>query len=368
MERWIWIEYSIQENSVFCFACRCFNLKSTKEETFTLKGFNDWKHATGKATGFNKHENSSSHMQSMHSWKELENREKNHSSVVEILTNTTLEKRRYYMRSIIEVIIFLIKNEVAFRGNWDEDHHKEDGIFRNLFEFKLKDNEYLRKCQDVMPRNATYMSPEIQNGIIAIIAKIIQKKIVDDINSADVPYFTLLSDGTKDRSMTEFISIVIRYVKGAQPIESLLCFETTKQFDAQTQADLLVKTLTDCSLCLTRMLSQCYDGANVMSGDDGGIQRIIQRALGRVIPYVHCYNHKLHLVLIAAMESDDIVRLFFDTLKLLYAFFHRSKVQTVYTGTAICNLIATRWAGHHRSTGAVFNNYHQIKQALNQVK
>lgn len=181
MERWIWIEYSIQENSVFCFACRCFNLKSTKEETFTLKGFNDWKHATGKATGFNKHENCSSHMQSMHSWKELENREKNHSSVVEILTNTTLEKRRYYMRSIIEVIIFLIKNEVAFRGNWDEDHHKEDGIFRNLFEFKLKDNEYLRKCQDVMPRNATYMSPEIQNEIIAIIAKIIQKKIVDDI-------------------------------------------------------------------------------------------------------------------------------------------------------------------------------------------
>lgn len=168
--------------------------------------------------------------------------------------------------------------------------------------------------------------------------------------------------------MTEFISIVIRYIKDAQPIESLLCFETTEEFDAQTQADLLIKTLTDCSLCLARMLSQCYDGANVMSGDDGGIQRIIQRALGRVIPYVHCFNHKLHLVLIAALESDDIVRLFFDMLKVLYAFFHRSKVQTVYGGSAICNLIITRWAGHHRSTVAVFNNYDEIKEALNQVK
>ncbi len=272
------------------------------------------------------------------------------------------------MRSIIEVIIFLIKNELAFRGNWDEDDHKEDGLFRNLFEFKLKDNEYLRKCQDSMPRNATYMSPEIQNEIIAIITIIVLKTIVDDINSADVPFFTLLSDGTKDRSMKEFISIVIRYVKGAQPFESLLCFETTQEFDAQTIADLLLKTLTDCSLDLKKMLSQCYDGANVMSGNDGGIQRIIQRVLGRTIPYVHCFNHKLHLVLIAALESDDIVRLFFDTLKVIYAFFHRSKVQTIYKGSAICNLIVTRWAGHHRSTVVVFNNYQPIKEALRQVK
>lgn len=247
MEKWTWIEYSVQKDAVFCFACRCFDLNLTKEDTFTIIGFNDWKHAIGKNTGFLKHENSKSHIQSMCSWKELLNRENNQSSVAEILTNTTLEKRRYYMRSVIEVTIFLIKNELAFRGNWDEEHHKEDGLFRNLFEFKLKDNEYLRKCQSVMPRNATYMSAEIQNEIIAIIDKMVQQKIVD-INSADVPHFTLLSDGTKDRNMKEFISIVIRYVKCGQPIESLLGFETTEKFDAQTQADLLLKTLRDCSL------------------------------------------------------------------------------------------------------------------------
>lgn len=147
----------------------------------------------------------------------------------------------------------------------------------------------------------------------------------------------------------EFISIVIRYVRNAKPIESLLCFETTKDFDAQTQADLLMSTLTKCSLQLNRILSQCYDGANVMSGDEGGIQRIIQRKLGRTIPYVHCFNHKLHLVVISALESNDIIRLFFETLKVIYGFFHRSKVQAVYKGSAICNLIVTRWAGHHRA-------------------
>ncbi len=38
--------------------------------------------------------------------KELQNHSENQSSVIEILTNETLEKRRYYMRSIIEVIFF----------------------------------------------------------------------------------------------------------------------------------------------------------------------------------------------------------------------------------------------------------------------
>lgn len=50
----------------------------------------------------------------------------------ELADNAILEKRRYYVKSIIEVIIFLIENEVGFRGNWDEEQHKEE---------EMKDNE-----------------------------------------------------------------------------------------------------------------------------------------------------------------------------------------------------------------------------------
>lgn len=368
MEKFSWLEYSVLEDAAFCFACRCFDLNTTKEARFTSTGFNNWKHATDKKGGFARHDASSSHIQAMCSWKELLQRNENQSSVHELVSNKTLEMRRYYMKTIIEVIIFLIVNELGLRGSWDEEQHKEDGIFQNLFEFKLKDDEYLRKCQDAMPHNAKYTSPEIQNEIIALLDRVVRQQIIDEANSADVPHYTVMSDGTKDRKNTEFISIVIRYVLNAKPIESLLCFLTTKKFDAQTQADLLMSTLKNCSLHLSRILSQCYDGANVMSGDEGGIQRIIQRTLGRVIPYVHCFNHKLHLVLIAALESNDIIRLFFDTLKVLYTFFHRGKVQAIYKGSAICNLIEIRWAGHHRSTNAVFKNHKEICAALVQVK
>lgn len=300
----------------------------------------------------------------MLSWEEFLNREHSQTSVSELLTHKALEKRRYYIKSVIEVIIFLITNEVAFRGSWDKDYHKEDGIFRNLFEFKLKDNEYLQKCQEIMPRNATYLSADIQNEFIAIISNIVQKQIIDEINSADVQHFTLLADGTKDRNNNEFISIVIRYIRNGQPKESLLCFETTKDFDAETQADLLLTTLSNCQLDSKKLLSQCYDGANVMSGDNGGIQRIIQERLGRVIPYVHCFNHRIHLVVIAAVESNDIVRIFFENLKFVYGFFHRAKVQSVYGGSAICNLITTRWAGHFRAAKTVLNNYEEVVSTL----
>lgn len=257
--------------------------------------------------------------------------------------------------------------EVAFRGNWDKEYHQEDGIFRNLFEFRLKDDKYLRECQETMPRNATYMSPEIQNELIAIIAKIVQTDIIEEINSSDVNFFTLLADGTKDRNNKEIVSVVIRYVIRAQVKESLLWFETTKFFDAAIQADLILKLLEDCDLSTQKLLSQCYDGAYVMSGDQGGIQRIVQEIVGRIIPYVHCFNHRLHLVIIAAVESNDIVRLFFDTLKMVYNFFKRAKVQAMYAGSAILNLITTRWAGHHRSTNSVFKNYDEIIDALRMV-
>jgi len=58
--------------------------------------------------------------------------------------------------------------------------------------------------------------------------------------------------------------------------------------------------------------SQCYDGASVMSGKDGGVQRLIQDTLKRKIPYFHCLSHQFHLVITKALESVHLVKQFFD--------------------------------------------------------
>lgn len=73
-----------------------------------------------------------------------------------------------------------------------------NNIFQNLFQFKLKDSEKLRECQQIIPDNCTYLSPDIQNELISIIAELVMEAIVSEINSADVDFFTILVDGTKD--------------------------------------------------------------------------------------------------------------------------------------------------------------------------
>lgn len=73
-----------------------------------------------------------------------------------------------------------------------------------------------------------------------------------------------------------------------KPLESLLGFETTKELDAKSNAELILGKIKKCGLNMNNILSQCYDGANVMSGNNAGVQRIIQNILKRLIPYVHC--------------------------------------------------------------------------------
>ena len=82
----------------------------------------------------------------------------------------------------------------------------------------------------------------------------------------------------------------------------------------------------------TKVLSQCYDGASVMSGVHEGMQKIVQEELQREVPYVHCFNHQLHLVVVHAMSSDFTVENFFSVCNSLYKYFKKPTVAAVYTG------------------------------------
>ena len=68
----------------------------------------------------------------------------------------------------------------------------------------------------------------------------------------------------------------------------------TDKLDARSLSQLLIETLKDASIDTTAMISQWYVGASCMSGNRGGVQRLIQQALNKALPCVHCYNHNLY--------------------------------------------------------------------------
>jgi hypothetical protein len=96
----------------------------------------------------------------------------------------------------------------------------------------------LSECVQHIPKNANYTSPVIQNEIIEILSDMVRESVVADIRNADVPWFTLMEDGTRDKNNRKNISIAIRYVKNGKVFESLLGIYTTKELDAKNFTDL----------------------------------------------------------------------------------------------------------------------------------
>lgn len=367
-KRYKWLQYSVDRDAAFCYPCQQFLPHGSKQTSYTFTGFRNWKNATDSKTGFPKHNKSISHTQAMAMWQEKLHRISSTSSVETLIHQNVLEKNRYYVKSIIEVIQFLVVNELALRGNYILEDEKEQGLFQNLFEYTCMKDPHLKEILSQIPQNATYRAPAIQNQIIQAMVQAVRSSIVKDIKESDVNWFTLMEDGTRDKNNRENIAIAIRYIKDGIVNESLLTVTTTENLDAATFTELTLNTLKENNIDASRMLSQCYDGASVMSGKVSGVATRIENKLGQKIPYVHCYNHRLHLIVTRTISEMTFIRLFFDQCIMLHEFFHHGKIAALYGGKRIGRLLEQRWSGHLAVTKVVSDNYLSILNTLDAIK
>lgn len=368
-KRYEWLEYSIERQSAFCFACRKHGTGSAEHlKKFTVQGFNKWRQALGDPKkGLVQHETSTIHSNAMMAWRQKNVRLETNKTVSMMVSHDVLENRKYYLKSIAEIVQFLASNELAFRGTYDKSEQEEHGLFMNLFKYTVKKDSKLAKIENEIPKNATLRSPVAQNDAINLMATMVSEKIAEEVQNSDAGKFTLLGDGTRNKSRVENISCAVRYVKDGKPEEHLLVIKSTEKLDANSLTDVLLAALAEWKLDPTNIVSQCYDGASCMSGEHGGVQKILQNRLNKTIPYVHCKNHRLHLVVVDLVSGIDSLSVFFDRLGVLYNFFSQFKVDKVYDGTSLKRVIATRWSGHYDSTVAVVKNYSEILAAVDLV-
>lgn len=368
-----WLEYSVEKGAAFCFPCRHFKI-SSKDCTYTKEGYSNWRHALDKHKGFKKHEISHSHVEAMVIWQERKMRIEKNQSVSTMVNEKQLEKNRYYIKSVVEVIQFLCVNELPMRGDGksgggclstsSESRGEPSGLFMKLFQYTLSKDRKLSEIMQMIPQNASYTSARIQNEIIDIMKDTVMENVVNDIKEADIPFFSIKADGTRDPTNTENISVVVRYVKGGKVKESLIGMPTTDDYDAESLASLILKTLNECGLDCSNILSQCYDGASVMSGQHGGVQKKLQEKLQKQIPYVHCFNHQLHLVVVHAIGMQNDVEMFFSVCNSLYNFLRRPKLVKIYDGTKLKRLLEQRWSGHLGTVSTILENHEKIVDAL----
>lgn len=296
-----------------------------------------------KSKGFVKHNTSIGHINATKAYIEKKARIESGTSISELVSSTVLEKRRYYCKAIVEVILFLASHRLAFRGDWDAEENEEGGLFNSLFEFAMNRDPKLIEYQNSMPKNALYTSPQIQNEFISIIAQLLRQSIVNEIKKCDAGVFTILLDGTKDKNGMECVSIAARFISNGKPFEALLFFESTEDVDADSFTQLLLASLVKYELNAHMIISQCYDGAAVMNGYKSGVAKRLQIILNKIIPYIHCFNHRLRLVIIETIKQVAAVKEFFEIIQMIYTAFKKPKIKKLYDGTAVKRLIETRW-------------------------
>ena len=72
-----------------------------------------------------------------------------------------------------------------------------------------------------------------------------------------------------------------------------------------------------------KLIAQSYDGVAALSGVNKGVQARVKELYGNA-HFVHCYAHQLNLILEKATSQNSNVRVFFNRLSGIPAFFSNS--------------------------------------------
>ena len=114
-----------------------------------------------------------------------------------------------------------------------------------------------------------------------------------------------------------------------------------------------------------------------MSGDIGGVQRKIQDLVPHAV-YVHCYAHRVNLVLVNVCKNEPIARDFFDLVQSLcvymssavpHAHFCATQAGMDYSNVVIelKRIIDTRWTCQYAAIDSIRKTFTAILKTLEEL-
>ena len=377
-----WLEYSIERDAAFCFPCRFFGVATNPALVNT--GFRDWKNARGKSGILTTHGNScSKHHEAVLSWKQYWSTVGNNSSVavqIERGRLRTIEDNRIYVKSIIESILFCCQQGLALRGHREvlaneclEETTGNVGNFRALMVLLSRNNDIVRQKLTSGPRKATWLGHDIQNSLIYLLANKVRTMIKAELQSAQL--YTVIADETKDVSKSEQLSLVLRYLYNGSTHERFISFTKCNELNSEAIFSYIIAGLREMDVDVSNCVSQCYDGASVMSGCNTGVRKRVTDVNEKAV-YIHCHAHQLYLALVDSCKTLDHASEFFSLLQSLYnylssaiphAVFMKKQQELGSTVVQLKKLSDTRWSCRYTSIKAVLTSLSAILSTLDEI-
>lgn len=117
-----------------------------------------------------------------------------------------------------------------------------------------------------------------------------------------------------------FLIICFRCVHKSKIVERFVGFVELDELNTEALSNVIRTFIEKLGLDITNCISQAYDGASVMSGRVDGVQVKIWEASKHPCPYVHCYTHKLNLVLVDVAKTVEKIGEIIGFFEEIYAF------------------------------------------------
>ncbi|KAL4602959.1 hypothetical protein ACB092_10G090700 [Castanea dentata] len=294
-----WLEYSINKDVAFCFYCYLFGQDVGKQgggETFLVK-------LDSYVGGVN-----SAHNQAVKKSEDLLKEKQHIQSVLVKQSNQDKIEYRVELNAIVDCIRFLLCQELAFCDHDESQGSSDKGNFLELLQFLGDHNESINEVLQKFWKNCKLTHHDIQKDIVNAIARETSKAIIKDLDNG---FFSILVDESRDISVKEQMTLVLRYVnKKGIIIERFLGIVHV----ASTIA-LSLKYAIECLLCehnlnLSKLHGQGYDRASNMQGNINGLKTLNLKE-NKSAFYVHCFAHQLQLTIIAVAKNHINIAEFF---------------------------------------------------------
>jgi len=204
----------------------------------------------------------------------------------------------------------------------------------------------------------TYRNDKQCYAFIQAIAAVERTKIEETIQN--VKFMSVLSDGSVDVSTTENEAVYVRVAFKGTVSVFFMGMKKVSRANASGIYGALMSALKLKSLpssdVLAKLVGYGSDGASVNTGQENGVIALLRKNIDPAIIIVHCMAHRLELAFKSAVKDFKQYDKLNTLLTELFAFYHRSALQTenLKTAYAACNLPVslphrvggTRWVSH----------------------
>ncbi|XP_077380638.1 zinc finger MYM-type protein 1 [Festucalex cinctus] len=354
-------------NRLFCYPCLLFG--GTTDKVWTNAGYWDLNNLTSAIA---KHEKSVVHIQSQIALKtfglnriDLALDEQRRLGIS--MHNEKVKKNREILKSLIDVVCFLGKQELVFLGNKEDESSLNRGNYIELLHLLAsKDVNLASHLRTSIVFSGT--SNTIQNDLIEAIAFVLRDNVKEELSVSQ--FVAVEVDGTTDITNKTQISIILRYVSGSEVKEAFLGFDDVNDRRATAVANYVLGVLDNLN-CTQKLVAQTYDGASVMASELNGVQAKIRDKVPEAM-FMHCYGHKLNLVLSQSAQMIPECKVFFKTLEGLAAYFtestKRSNLLDEVVKRRIPHASATRWNSNSRLVQTVTSYHAELREVFNLIQ